>query len=360
MPRASATALALTLLALAACGEGQQERRVREDVPRIELVAPLLQHELRGDDGSLLSVRDAVATDGGLLLFDGAADEVWLLSPDATPRLRRVSRPRQFGQSDVFAMAPHSRGLSLLGVDGSLRQMQRSDPDKIERSVRAFAPIHRPLALAEWSDGGWVAVHALLVLQGAAVDSVIVSSVDQTGRVGRVFAFERSGPSREGSFLVDPVSARAIANRVVLTGADPARVITITPAGVSADTLLDTPVRSLNDSEVAGITRLLDAASTPAMIRGARVPDQRPVALSALPFSGGYLVVAQGGEFAEFVDLYCGRKFRRTVLARASLQRVFLVETGVVAIDDPPRDGSDEPDRLAFYRLQDFTSECAT
>lgn len=359
MPRASASLLTLLLL-VAACGGDQQLPRSAERTPEIETVAPILSVDLVGADGALLSLRDAVSAAERLLLFDASADEVWTL-PFAPPRrLQRSVRTREFGQADVFAMAAHSSGLSLLGVDGLLRVMRPAEPDRIERTVRAFAPIHRPIALGEWSGGGWVAVHALLVLQGTPVDSVIVSSVDAAGRVGRVFSLERSGPSRHGTFLVDPVGARAFSGRVVIVGADPARIITVTPTGVRNDTLLETPLRPLNEAEVAGLKRMLDAPGVPAMIRGARFPDRRPVALSALPFEGGFLVVAQGGEFTEFLDLYCGRRFRRTVLARATLRRIFLVERGVVAVDEPRRGDVDEPDRLAFYRVEDYRHECAS
>jgi len=359
MRRIANSPFALTLLGLVACGEAQQDQRTEEVIAPIETAAPAVTRDLVSQDGTLLSVRNAIAAEDGLLLFDGASDEVFLLSTKLPFELKRISRPRQFGQSDVFAMAAHSNGLSLLGVDGSLRLMEKSDPDRIERSIHAFAPIHRPMALGEWTDVGWVAVHALLVMGDAPVDSVIVSSLDSAGKVGRVFAFERSGPSRPGAFVVDPVGARASARQVVLTGADPARIITITPEGVRIDTLLETPRRALNDEELAGMQRLFTGAARPAMLRDARLPDRRPAAVSALPFDGGYLVVAQGGEVAEFVDLYCGRTFRRTVLARATLRSVFLVAGGVVTVDDPPRDRADEPDRIAYYRIQDFTNECS-
>jgi len=78
-----------------------------------------------------------------------------------------------------------------------------------------------------------------------------------------------------------------------------------------------------------------------------------------LPFAFGYLVVAQGGEQARFLDLYCGRTFRRTLISRAGLHELFVVEGGIVAVDEPPSDAPDRPLVLSFYRSQDFHAECA-
>lgn len=80
---------------------------------------------------------------------------------------------------------------------------------------------------------------------------------------------------------------------------------------------------------------------------------------AVLPIASGFLVVAQGGETAQFVDLYCGRRFARTVLARPTIAEIFVTEQGIVAIDDPVDVGSDAPRRLSFYDASDFIAECA-
>ena len=366
---------ALTLLVLAACGGDQQLRRTGENIPDVtdekiavvEAVSPHVTQPLLAADGTMLSVRDIIATDSALLILDGSSSELWQLdltsTPTSTPTLRRVSRPRQFGQSDVFAMAAHSAGLSVIGIDGALRVMQRADADKLAYTSRAFKPIHRPMALGEWPSGRWVAVHSLVVLQGTPVDSVIVSAVDSAGHVSRVFGYERSGPSRPGAFMVDPISARALRDRVLLVGADPARVISISATGTridtQVDTLLDPPRRELTAVERAGLQKMLTDPRTPAALRLSRRPEQRPAARAALPIAGGYLVVAQGGEEAQFLDLYCGRTFRRTLISRAGLNDVFVVEGGIVTVDEPPSDAPERPQVLSFYRSQDFLTECA-
>ena len=366
-------AFALTLLVLAACGGDQQGRRAGapgaegtgERIAVVEAVPPRVTHPLRADDGTLLSVRDVIATDRALLILDGSSSEIWQMdlpgstTPASAPVLRRVSRPRQFGQGDVFAMAAHTAGLSVIGVDGALRVMERADADRLAYIIHAFRPIHRPLALGEWPDGRWVAVHALVVLQGTPVDSVLVSAVDSAGRVSRVFGLERTGPSRPDAFMADPVSARALRGRLVLVGADPARVLSLSPTGTTVDTLLGTPRRELGPAERSGIERMRTDPRTPDAIRASRPPGQRPAALAALPFAFGYLVVAQGGEQARFLDLYCGRTFRRTLISRAGLHELFVVEGGIVAVDEPPSDAPDRPLVLSFYRSQDFHAECA-
>lgn len=366
-------AFALTLLVLAACGGDQQGPRADagggegtlERIVAAEAVPPRLTRPLLAEDGTLLSVRDVIATDGALLILDGSSSEIWRLdlpdsaTPARVPALHRVSRPRQFGQGDVFAMADHAAGLSVIGVDGALRVMQRADADRLAYTIRAFRPIHRPLALGEWPPGRWVAVHALVVLQGAPVDSVIVTAIDSTGRVSRVLGLERSGPSRPGAFLVDPMRARALRGRVVLVGADPPRVLTISSTGTTVDTLRDPPRRALSAAERTGIGRMLSDPRAPDVLRSSRPPEQRPAALAALPFAGGYLVVAQGGEQAQFLDLYCGRTFRRTLISRLGLNDLFVVDGGIVAVDEPPSDAPERPLVLSFYRSQDFQAECA-
>ena len=364
---------ALTLLVLAACGGDQQLQRTgekvavvtREEIAVVEAVSPHVTQPLLADDGTMLSVRDVVATDGALLILDGSSSELWQLdlrsapTPTSTPTLHRVSRPRQFGQGDVFAMAAHSAGLSVIGIDGALRVMQRADADKLAYTIRAFRPIHRPIALGEWPSGRWVAVHSLVVLQGTPVDSVVVSVVDSAGHVSRVFGYERSGPSRAHAFMVDPISARALRDRVVLVGADPARVISISATSTRTDTLLDPPRRELSAVERAGLEKMLTDPRTPAALRSSRRPEWRPAARAALPFAEGYLVVAQGGEDAQFLDLYCGRTFRRTLISRGGLNEVFVVEGGIVTVDEPPVDAPERPQVLSFYRSQDFLTECA-
>ncbi|MBK7905222.1 MAG: hypothetical protein IPJ78_01510 [Gemmatimonadetes bacterium] len=366
-------AFALTLLVLAACGGDQQGPRAGagraeltgETVAVVEAVPPRFTLPLRADDGTLLSVRDVIATDRALLILDGSSGEIWQLelpgstTPASPPALHRISRPRQFAQGDVFAMAAHPAGLSVIGIDGALRVMERADADRLAYIIRAFRPIHRPLALGEWTDGRWVAVHAVVVLQGAPVDSVLVTAVDSAGRVARVFGLERTGPSRPDAFVVDPISARALRGRLVLVGADPARVLSLSPTGSTVDTLLDPPRRELGPAERSGIERMRTDPRTPDAIRASRPPRQRPAALAALPFAFGYLVVAQGGEEARFLDLYCGRTFRRTLLSRAGLNDLFVVDGGIVAVDEPPRDAPDRPLVLSFYRSQDFHAECA-
>lgn len=362
---------ALTLLVLAACGGDQQSQRTGKDIADVtgeeiavlEAVSPHVTQPLLADDGTMLSVRDVVATDSALLILDGSSGELWQLDLMGTPTPRLVSRPRQFGQGDVFAMTAHSAGLSLIGIDGALRVMQRADADELAYTIRAFRPIHRPIALGEWPSGRWVAVHSVVVLQNTPVDSVIVSAVDSAGHVSRLFGTERSGPSRPDAFMVDPIGARVLRDRVVLVGADPARVISISSNGTRidtrVDTLLDPPRRELSAGERAGLQKMLTDPRTPPALRTSRRPEQRPAARAALPFAEGYLVVAQGGEEAQFLDLYCGRTFRRTLISRAGLNDVFVVEGGIVTVDEPPSDAPERPQVLSFYRSRDFLTECA-
>ncbi|HRN52541.1 MAG TPA: hypothetical protein PK788_03545 [Gemmatimonadaceae bacterium] len=355
-----ASSKALVLLVLAACGGDQQQGVAEEDVPSIEVVRPQFERALVASDGTLLSPRDVVSGRNSLLVLDESADEVWELPLAPSSETRRVSRPRRFGQSGVFAYTQHSAGLSLLGVDGALRVMDAADPDRLERTMRAFAPRHRPVALGESESGGWVTVHSLLVLAGdAAADSVIVSVVDTAGRVTRRYGFERAGPSRPRMFVADFVSARALGDRIVIGGAEPARVITVTAARVTVDTLENVPVRELNANERAGLDRVRNDARAPQMLREARVPGGRPAVRGALPIDGGFLVVAQGREAAQFVDLYCGRSFARTVLARPTIEEIFVTTHGIVAIDAPRVSGADAPAMLSYYAASDFLSECA-
>lgn len=359
MTNSIVSSMVLSLLFLAACGGEQTPSAPAEVIAEVEIVRPVVQRDLVASDGMLLSPRDIVGGDESLLILDSSSDEVWELSLKPTHELRRVSRPRRFGQARVFAFTAHPAGLSLIGVDGSLRVMNRENPDELARTLRVFAPRHRPIALGVLPSGGWVAVHSVLVIQNSMVDSVIVSTIDTAGRVARRFGFERSGPSRPGMFLVDRVSARAIGDRVFLAGADPARVITVTAESLWVDSLLDAPVREINEKEREGIRQMLNAGTTAASLRQSKPPTQRYPVLDALPFEGGYLVVAQGGEEATFVDLYCERTFRRTVLSRASLTEIYTTKYGLAAVDEPTPAKPDAPARLSLYRPQDFLAECA-
>lgn len=348
----------LALLALAACGEGRQQADAPEVITPVQVVAPQVVRALAADDGTLLAVRAVVAADGGLLVLDGASGEVWRLALDASGALHRVASPRGYGQADVYAMADHPGGLSVLGIDGTLRVMDAADGDRPSRRIRAFEPRHRPLALGEWT-GGWAAVHALVVVKDSYIDSVIVSAVDSAGRVSRLYGLERSGPGRPGRMLVDPVRAHAFRDRIVLVGADPARVVVITPQAVRVDTLRDVPERALSGRERRGLDEALAGPRAPAALRNERRPSHRPAAVAALPLPGAFVVVAQGGEEAKFADLYCGGRFRRTLLARPDLNEIFVVESGLVAIDDPPVDAPERPLTLSFYRSEDLLAECA-
>jgi hypothetical protein len=345
---------------LAACGGSAQDARPDDGEPElvesVEAAAPAFSQELADGNGQLLSPDDVIAADGQLLLLDDDELFTLALSPPHQPRL--ISELRRFGQQAVFAMATHPRGISLLGVDGQLRVMEPDAPQRLARTLRVFAAGHRPIVLGA-VEGDWIAAHAVVTPTGGSgvLDSVIVSQVDSQGRVRRRAGFERVGPSRPDAFLRDRLSARMVGAAVVMTGSDPARVIQLGSASEQTDTLDGAPRRAMNARERAGLRRLLASPSTPPFVRDAAPPEVRPAALAALPVDGGFLVVAQLGEEAQGVDLYCGRRFRRTVLARPGLRRVF-VAGGIVAVDEPVTAASEGPARLSLYRPEDLAAEC--
>lgn len=361
----NASALMVTLLILAGCGENQQSALARPhaervSLPLIELAPRQFSQPLIADNGDLLDVKDVIEDGQRLLVLNGRPEELWEM-PLAPPHaLRRISRPREFGQASVRVMTAHSRGISYLGLDGRLRVMEREAPDVLARTVRAFPPMQRPVALGEWLNGRWVAVHSVLTMSSASsiLDSVVVSTLDESDSVSRVYAFERTGPSRPEKLLLDLVSGRVVRGQVVLTANDPARIITVLERAVRIDTLLDAPARPFSAADLEVMNREMRDSRMPPAVRAAPFPAHQFAAVTALPVEGGYLVVAQAGEESFVADLYCGVHFRRTVLSRTSISKIFVVERGLAVVDEPVDAASESPARLSYYRAQDFIAEC--
>lgn len=355
----------VVLLGLAACGESQQStstppRSKRDAVPVVEVAAPRLQRQLVATDGSFIDAKDVVEDGARLLVLNGKPEELWELPMSSPHTLRRISEPRQFGQASVRAMVAHSAGISFLGVDGRLRVMRKSDPAILERTLRAYAPMQRPVALGESADGGWLAVHATMAVVGSAtvVDSIAVSTLDASGRVLRVHAFERAGPSRPAAFFLDRIAGRVLAGRAILVGSAPARIITVTSGAPRVDTLLDAPARPFDTDELERIRRSVADARTPQSVREAPLPTHVSPVVAALPFPGGHLAVAEIGAESRVADLYCENRFRRTVLSRPSIVEIFVTMNGLAVIDEASDAAPETPPRLSFYRAVDLIAEC--
>lgn len=352
------------LLVLAACGENQQSSRkaepaTRVPMPVIEATRAQFGRPLVATNGDFLDVKDVIEDGERLLVLNGKPEELWEL-PMAPPHtLRRLSAPREFGQASVRAMTAHSSGISFLGLDGKLRVMSSDAPEVLARTVRAWEPMQRPVALGEWRDGQWIAVHLVLTMKSTAVlmDSVIVSTLDREDRVTRVYAFERAGPSRADKLFLDVLAGRALRGQVILVGNAPLRVITISADSVRVDTLLDAPLRPIDEAELAKLRRELADSRTPQFALEAPLLTREPAA-AALPISGGYLVVAQAGSDVFVADLYCGVRFRKTVLSRTSISGMFVTQRGLAVVDEPEANASESPSRLSYYRASDFISEC--
>ncbi len=356
----------VVLLGLAACGESQQSTTTRSSSRRdsiavVEAAAPRLQRPLVASDESFIDAKDVIEDGSRLLVLNGKPEELWELPMSSPHTLRRISEPRQFGQASVRAMVAHSAGISFLGVDGRLRVMSKRDPAILERSLRAYAPMQRPVALGESADGQWLAVHATMAVIGAVtvVDSIAVSTLDASGRVLRVHAFERAGPSRPEAFFLDRISARVLAGRAVLVGSAPARIITVTSGAPRVDTLLDAPERPFDAAELERMRRSVADARTPQSVRESPLPVYLSPVVAALPFRGGHLVVAEIGADSRAADLYCENRFRRTVLSRPSIVEIFVTASGLAVIDEASDASPETPPRLSFYRAEDLIAECA-
>lgn len=356
---------ALTLLVLAGCGEDQQSPNPQYqsapvvEVASVEFAGPTLTKELRTADGTLLVVSDVIEDNERLLLLTSKPEELWELPLRESGTLRRLSEPRKFGQASVQAMAAHSNGISFIGLDGRLRVMKPEAPEQLATTIRAYPSMHRPLALGEWGERRWIVVHAAIAVLGNSsfVDSVLITTLDADGRVTRLAGFERAGPTRPNAFFADRIAARAFRDRVVLVGSDPARVIWLRGDGIQQDSLLDAPRRPIEAQALEKLRKEIERSGTPQFVRDSPFPAVQPAVLSALPFAAGYLVVAAVSDDVSAADLYCGNRFRQTLISRASAREMFVTETGVAVIDESITDPS-LPARLSFYRIQDLISEC--
>jgi hypothetical protein len=364
MPRFERLFSALTLLVLAGCGEDQQSLQRQVSVPTVavadvELVEPVLTRDLRTEAGTLLVAKDVIEDSGRLLVLTTKPEELWELAFEAPYALRRITEPRKFGQASVQAMAAHSNGVSFIGLDGRLRVMRPDAPDQLAKTVAAFPSMHRPLALGEWSEKRWLAIHGVITVLGTSLfaDSVIVSAFDLDNHVTRVAAFERAGPGRPDAFFADLIGARVFRDRAVLVGTDPVRVVSLREQSMRVDSLLDAPQRPLEARSLEKLKKELESPRIPQFVRDSRFPDFQPAALAALPFATGFVVVAAISDDITAADLYCGNRFRRTVISRASAREMFVTENGLAVIDESITDAS-IPARLSFYRLQDFIPEC--
>ena len=348
------------LALLLACGGEEQPGGAAPEAPVVPIARAHAEWELplTLPDSTELRVGAVAESDSALHLLDDRSSALYLIPLAEEPRaLRRVADLRRFGQTSVFEITTHPSGLAAIGVDGMLRLMADTNPDHLVSTTRIAGPMQRPIAIAARSDGGWFAAHSRLAGSGAAegpIDSVIVRSIDADGRGIVVYALERVGPSRRGSFLSDRVAGHGVLDTITLVGTDPPRIVRITPAGVRIDSLRDVPQRALSRSELAGIERLRGDRRMRGMLRGARVPNARPTVLLARVIDRATFVSAQAGERHLSLDLYCDLRYRETLLEDAAVRQIFVSALGAIVI----REDGDGRGRLSYYAWSRLVPRC--
>lgn len=323
------------------------------------MLTPAFSMTLRADGATILEPSEVIETDSALYLFDGRANELWLMpfaGPDRTPRL--VGSLRKFGQGAVFALASSPAGFGVAGVDGRLRLMSPDDPTRLDGTRIVAPPLSRPLGLAGTHDGGWIIAHSMIRMwaKGTAVtDSTVVLHVLPDGQIRRRWQFERVGVARPAAFIVDRMAASGLLDTLLIVGASPARVIRVTMNSVVVDTLLDVPVRPITDEERANL-REVGASERFPHLRQATLPQAHVAILRARPLGRATFVVARTGEHRVVLDLYCDFRFHSTVVGDTNIVGIVPGSRGATVLHEVGNRGDV---RLDFIPWSTLTGECA-
>lgn len=347
-------ALALVLLGIlvASSFTWQHEERV---------TPPAFTFVLRdGSTGQLDPQFLVQATRDMLLAIGKGTQDLWALPLKANALPRLVGRIRSTGRARIVAAAARNGAFALLDAAGTV-SVHRGSELTASSSWRVETPRGTgPIALLAASGGRWLVAERRNSIDRASRvlrDSALVVAMDSIGG-GRVeWAFERVGPDRPWAFFSDYIAASAYGDTLVVTGADPPRIVAwrLGRAGSVHETrIVDARTRQMTPADRDGLVAV--ARSVPvSLTRDAIRRDFYPPLAGARPDGNGWFAIGGSGARTFALDYYCRGRFDETLLEDAGITNIVLLERAAVIVREEPGHGRV---LLEYYPYAVFRRRC--
>lgn len=279
-----------------------------------------------------------------LLVIMKRTQELWLLPLDAGRPPRRIGSLRGRRRSRIVGAAARAGSFALLDVSGTLWLHRAREPHAAAHGQLSVPHGTGPIALLPTADSTWlVAERRASVDQATRVtrDSAMFVAVTPGGFQQVEWAFERAGPSRPDAFFSDFVGATSYGDTIVVTGAEPARIISWlrgqpgTRREVPLQKVRRRSMSPADRSALATAARIVDVPVT----RDAALREYYPPVVGARPDGDGWFVIAGAGAKNFALDYYCQGTFVETLLEHPTVTSITPLAAAVVVVrrEDAPR-----------------------
>lgn len=328
----------LGLLRATAC-RAERQPAAREPVePLSQFFLPARTIVLRSDATDVPEPQFILqASPDELLVIMKRTQELWLLPLDAGRPPRRVGSFRGRRKSRIVGAAARAGSFALLDVSGTLWLHRARDPHAAAQRQLSVPRGTGPIALLSTADSTWLVAERRASVDPATRitrDSALVVSVTPGGRQDGEWGFERAGPSRPDAFFSDYIGATSYGDTIVVTGAEPARIISWVrgqPGTRREVPLLKVRRRSMSPADrsaLATVARIVDVPVT----RDAALREYYPPVVGARPDGAGWFVIAGAGAKNFALDYYCDRTFVETLLEHPTVTSITPLARAVVVV----------------------------
>lgn len=328
----------LGLLRATAC-RAERQPAAREPVePLSEIFQPARTIVLRPDRTDLPEPQFILQpSPDELLVIMKHTQELWLLPLDTGRPPRRVGSFRGRRRSRIVGAAARAGSFALLDVSGTLWLHRARDPHAVAHGQLSVPRGTGPIALLPTADSTWLVAERRASVDSATRitrDSVMVVSVTPGGHQQGEWGFERAGPSRPDAFFSDYIGVTSYGDTIVLTGAEPARIISWvrgrpgTRGEVPLQKVRRRSMSPADRSALATAARIVDVPVT----RDAALREYYPPLVGARPDGAGWFVIAGAGAKNFALDYYCEGTFVETLLEHPSVTSITPLARAAVVV----------------------------
>jgi hypothetical protein len=250
-----------------------------------------------------------------LTVIERGTQDLWTLPLVAGGTPRRVTALRGKGRTRIVAAAARDGVLAMLDLTGRIWFYRTGDVFPFSHWRIAVPKGTAALALLAATDSTWLVAEQHSITDTATRtlrDSALVVSVAPDGTQRLAWGFERAGPRRPGAFFTDYVAASSFSDTIVVTAADPPRIMTWWRGDPTARRL----------TKLTGARERVMAPPDRALLANAAASARSPLAHGAIlrayypPIAGarsdgqGWFVIAGAGSHTFALDYYCRGAFR--------------------------------------------------
>ena len=241
--------------------------------------------------------------------------------------------------------AARAGSFALLDVSGTLWLHRAREPRAAAQRQLSVPRGTGPMALLQTADSTWLVAERRSSVDAATRvthDSAMVVAVTPGGRQQVEWGFERAGPSRPDALFADYVGATSYGDTVVVTGAEPARIISWLRG--QPGTRREVPLQKVrrrfmspaDRRALATAAKIVDVPVT----REAALREYYPPVVGARPDGAGWFVIAGAGARNFALDYYCQGAFAETLLEHPTVTSITPLARAVVVVRReavPPR-----------------------